>query len=113
MTDSSTKRTIRLDAYTIIDTAVTGLTVLLGGLAVFSMAPEVSGPAALILVTLITMGNKLLGKSAQTTIEDLNTNVKVSLAQVSVFRTDASASLIRKAEEAGEAVRTNSPPPPA
>lgn len=109
--EDPTKKTIRMDAFTLIDTLVTGLTVLLGGLAVFQLPPEYSGPAALILVTLITMGKHLLGRSSQTTIELLASGQKAIAAKVGVLQNDAKPSTLQQANAAAAAVISPPTPP--
>lgn len=99
-----------IDTRTALESVAAGLIFLLAGIPATGLDTQQTIWASLLVGAIIVVINRLLGKSASQTIEELNTNQKILIAQNSVLLTDAKPSTIDAAIATGDAVRSQQTP---
>lgn len=103
---------LRIDLRLALDSAVAGLSFVLAGIAAVNLPDPYNIIAPLIVGMLIVVINRLLGRSSDAAIANLATEVRALVASNAVFRTDATPTIKRQADEASEAIKPGTAPPP-
>lgn len=101
-----------IDTRTALESVNAGLVFLLAGVPSVGLDTQQSIWAGLAIGSIIVVISRLLGKSASATIDELNTNQKILIAQNSVLLSDAKPTTIEAAIATGEAVRAQQTPVP-
>ena len=103
---------LKLDLRLVLESIAGTLAFVLAGIAVVELGDPYDVLLPLVVGALIVFINRILGRSSDAAIAELANQVKALVAQNGVLRTEASPSLKRQAEEAGEAIRPTGPTAP-
>lgn len=105
MTNESTPNPLRLDARTVLDSIVAGLSFVLAALAAVNLRDPYDILAPLLVGALIVVINRLLGRSSDAVVADLNKSVNAMIAQRNVLSADATTATRKQADAAAEAIK--------
>ena len=96
---------LKIDLRLVLESIAGTLAFLLAGLAAVDLTEPWHILAPLVVGAFIVFINRILGRSSEAAIHDLTEQVRALIAQNTVYKAEAKPSVVKAAEEAGEALR--------
>lgn len=102
---------LRVDARTILEAVSSGLAFVLAGIAAVDLSSPYNVLLPLVVGAAIVMLNRLLGKNATDAVNELTVSINRLVASNEILKSDATPTVLRKADEAAEAIGRAPPQP--